>query len=201
MLQVNPWRFGVLVLCAFILLISARGEATTTCPPPINYHTNGQIIASPKVYAVYWQFAYDPSNNKPIIEAMLNNLGGSKYLAPLDLYYGYVFGVPYYFNNPTNLLAGTYYDNTNTLPQHACVPNMDGNGCTCSGGPTQCYLGPTAQEMGTEVLAAATAMEIDQSDPNNIILVVGGNGYAFGGDGCSYHASVSNGTNHRPLRH
>ena len=177
----------------FAAMLASAADAGTICPGPLSNVQSGEIIATPKVYVDYWQFnGSDPNQNKQIIEAVLNNIGGSKYFNIMGQYYGYDFGVPYYFANPISLLKGEWEDDTNAIPTHTCVDNMDGNGCTCS--PLTCYLGPTAVEVGQEAVRAAAAMGIDQSDPNNIVMVVGPNGATFGGIGCAYHAAITNST-------
>lgn len=168
------------------ILVCAMGTLAyaSICQGYLNdYNPNsGPIVASPKVYLVYWdwQSQNDPQNNKGITSATLSSIGGTKYINTItDQYYGAYLSLPYYFQNPANLLQATYVDDVHPITSNTCLPKP------CNW--------PGSQEQATEVLNAIATFNIPVA-PDTVIYLLGPPGQRITGPSdAAAHGSVAYG--------
>lgn len=94
-------------------IMSAQIQATFT--NNLTYH-GGPIQHIPKIFVVFWRFKTygDPSGEATYLTNYLKGIGGSPWLNTDTQYYqtGSI-----HVTNPTGQLAGTWFDETNTIPK------------------------------------------------------------------------------------
>ena len=107
-------------------------------PAPVNMaYFGGHVQVTPKVYLVFWGWgqagafdhttpgmpAYDPDGAAARMTAFIQAMGGSNWAEVSTQYYETVGGTNVYIQNPTNVLGGVWYDDTN--PIHDNVSGLE----------------------------------------------------------------------------
>src|ERR1700751_1487576 len=114
---------------------SPVGPPVAGAPAPVNMaYFGGHVQVVPKVYLVFWGWgqagafdhttpgmpANDPDGAAARMTAFVNAMGGTAWTGSQTQYYEQdASGNKTYITNPTNQLAGVWYDDTN--PTHANV--------------------------------------------------------------------------------
>jgi serine protease len=107
-------------------------------PAPVNMaYFGGHVQVTPKVYLVFWGWgqagafdhttpgmpAYDPDGAAQQMTSFIAAAGGTAWAGVSTQYYETVNGQNVNIQNPGNILAGTWYDNTN--PIHDNVSGLE----------------------------------------------------------------------------
>jgi serine protease len=107
-------------------------------PAPVNMaYFGGHVQVTPKVYLVFWGWGqagafdhttpgmptYDPDGAAQRMTAFVQAMGGTAWAGVSTQYYETQNGQNAYIQNVPNLLAGTWYDNTN--PIHDNVTGLE----------------------------------------------------------------------------
>lgn len=92
-------------------------------PGPMTYG-GGQVELAPKVYLVYWGW---PGTNDPVqslSQNFVSAIGGTSWAAIDTQYYESVGGQQDHISNPTQLLAGVWYDTTNPIHDNLSMQDI-----------------------------------------------------------------------------
>jgi len=139
------------------------------------------VETAPKVYVVFWgsQWSSDPSGEAATVQAFLGKVGGSSWNNTVTQYCQGVASGSFTCSggqpagNPSNVLAGSWYDNGSSAPRH----------------PTQSQLAAEA------VRAAAHFGNTSVASNAGIQYVVatshGNNMRGFGTQWCAWHSSTT----------
>ncbi|HEY2543892.1 MAG TPA: hypothetical protein VGH92_12690, partial [Gaiellaceae bacterium] len=107
-------------------------------PAPVNMaYFGGHVQVTPKVYLVFWGWgqagafdhttpgmpANDPDGAAQQMTSFIGAAGGTAWTNVSTQYYELDNGQPVYIQNPGNILAGTWYDDTN--PIHDNVTGLE----------------------------------------------------------------------------
>jgi serine protease len=99
-------------------------------PAPVNMaYFGGRVQVTPKIYVVYWGWgepgafdhttpglpANDPDGAAARMTAFIKAMGGTKWAGVSTQYYETVNGQNVFIQNPTNVFAGAWYDDTNPI--------------------------------------------------------------------------------------
>jgi len=107
-------------------------------PAPVNMaYFGGHVQVTPKIYLVFWGWGqagafdhttpglptYDPDGAAARMTAFIRAMGGTKWAGVSTQYYETINGQNTFIQNPSNVLAGVWYDNTN--PTHDNVSGLE----------------------------------------------------------------------------
>jgi hypothetical protein len=107
-------------------------------PAPVNMaYFGGHVQVAPKIYLVFWGWGqtgafdhttpgvptYDPDGAAAYMTRFIAAMGGTKWAGVSTQYYETVNGQNTHITNPSNVLGGTWYDNTN--PIHNNVSGLE----------------------------------------------------------------------------
>jgi serine protease len=107
-------------------------------PAPVNMaYFGGHVQVTPRVYLVFWGWGqsgafdhmtpgmptYDPDGAAARMTAFIRAMGGTNWAEVSTQYYETDGGTNVYIQNPANVLAGVWYDNTN--PIHDNVSGLE----------------------------------------------------------------------------
>jgi serine protease len=107
-------------------------------PAPVNMaYFGGHVQVTPRVYLVFWGWgqagafdhstpgmpAYDPDGAAKQMVNFIRAIGGTAWTGVSTQYYQTANGQTTYIQNPSNILAGVWYDNTN--PIHNYVTGLE----------------------------------------------------------------------------
>ena len=113
-------------------------QAAAGVPAPVNMaYFGGHVQVTPRVYLVFWGWGqtgafdhstpglptYDPDGAAARMTAFISAFGGTAWAGSQTQYYQTVNGQNVYIQNPSNVLAGTWYDNVN--PIHNDVSGLE----------------------------------------------------------------------------
>ncbi|HEV2954343.1 MAG TPA: hypothetical protein VG015_09645, partial [Candidatus Dormibacteraeota bacterium] len=150
---------------AFSHKLKARGQAAaaTTDNNPLVYG-GGPVQNAPKVYIDFWGWASDPSGEQAYLTQFLTSLGGTPWLSTVNQYGG---------GSGAGLLAGTWNDNTNPIPNSPSDAAIQQEAVTAA----------NHFSAGTSVnVQIVVATPTGKSTPGFV---------ANGGNWCSYHGNVT----------
>ena len=117
---------------------SPVGPPVAVEPAPVNMaYFGGHVQVTPKVYLVFWGWGqagafdhttpgmptYDPDGAARQMTNFIAAAGGTAWANVSTQYYETVNGQNVYIQNPSNILAGVWYDNTN--PIHDNVTGLE----------------------------------------------------------------------------
>jgi hypothetical protein len=107
-------------------------------PAPVNMaYFGGHVQVTPKIYLVFWGWGqsgafnhttpgmptYDPDGAAARMTNFVSAMGGTAWAGVSTQYYETVNGQNVYIQNPSNVLGGVWYDNTN--PIHNNVSGLE----------------------------------------------------------------------------
>jgi len=107
-------------------------------PAPVNMaYFGGHVQVTPKIYLVFWGWGqsgafdhttpgfptYDPDGAAARMTNFVSAMGGTAWAGVSTQYYETVNGQNVYIQNPSNVLGGVWYDNTN--PIHNNVTGLE----------------------------------------------------------------------------
>jgi serine protease len=107
-------------------------------PAPVNMaYFGGHVQVTPKIYIVYWGWgqagafdhttpgmpANDPDGAAARMTSFIRAMGGTAWAGVSTQYYETALGSNIYIQNPTNVLGGVWYDDTN--PIHDNVSGLE----------------------------------------------------------------------------
>jgi serine protease len=142
------------------------------------------VETTPKVYLVLWgsQWSSDPSGEAATEQSFLSGVGGSSWLnsvtqycqnVPVNTFYCSGISGAQFAGNPSNILAGTWYDNASRAPSK-----------------------PRQSQLAAEAVRAAqhfgnTSSSSNASTQYVIATAHGNNASGFGSRYCAWHSSTS----------
>lgn len=144
---------------------------STLKPPAILLtYGGGPVQTTPAVYIVFWGYQTygDAHGVQNLLTTYMTNMGGSGHNNIYTQYYQTSGGVTTYITNPTGQLAGTWNDQTNSVPAH-----------------------PTDSQVAVEALRTAQHFGYN---PNASYIVATPHGRSTNGfrtQWCAYHSAVT----------